>query len=59
FIAAGDSYNDIPMLHLAGMSIAMGNAPDAVKNEADYVAPTVENDGLAVAIDEFIIPNLA
>ena len=58
FAAAGDSYNDLPMLKIAGMSIAMGNAPDEVKREADYVAPTVEEDGLAVAIDEFIMPNL-
>jgi len=40
------------------MSIAMGNAPDEVKREADYVAPTVEEEGLAVAIDEYILPNL-
>jgi len=58
FAAAGDSYNDLPMLKIAGMSIAMGNAPDEVKREADYVAPTVEEEGLAVAIDEYILPNL-
>ena len=58
FAAAGDSYNDLPMLKLAGMSIAMGNAPEAVKREADHIAPTVEEDGLAVAIDEFILPSL-
>ncbi|MDP6452921.1 MAG: HAD-IIB family hydrolase [SAR202 cluster bacterium] len=58
FVAAGDSYNDLPMLKLAGMSISMGNAPDQVKQVADYVAPSVEEDGLAVAIDEFILPSL-
>lgn len=58
FAAAGDSYNDIPMLRIAGFGVAMGNAPDDVKQVADYVAPTVEEDGLAVAIDEFILPIL-
>jgi HAD superfamily hydrolase (TIGR01484 family) len=58
FAAAGDSYNDLPMLKLAGMSIAMGDAPEAVKRAADYVAPSVEEDGLAVAIDEFVLPSL-
>jgi HAD superfamily hydrolase (TIGR01484 family) len=58
FAAAGDSYNDLPMLEIAGMSIAMGNAPDEVKRAAEYIAPSVEEDGLAVAIDEYILPNL-
>ena len=39
-VAAGDSYNDVPMLRLCGLSIAMGDAPDEVKAVADYVAPS-------------------
>ena len=57
-VAAGDSYNDIPLLQQCGLGIAMGGAPDELKAIADYVAPTVEEDGLAVAIEEFILPRL-
>ena len=57
-VAAGDSYNDMPLLQLCGLSIAMGNAPEELKAIADYVAPTVEEDGLAVAIEQFILPKL-
>jgi len=54
----GDSYNDLPMLESCGFSIAMGDAPQEVKDAADFVAPSVQEDGLAVAIDEFVIPRL-
>ena len=57
-VAAGDSYNDMPLLQLCGLGIAMGNAPDELKAIADYVAPPVEEDGLAVAIEQFIMPRL-
>ena len=57
-VAAGDSYNDVPLLRLCGLSIAMGDAPDEVKALADYVAPSVEEDGLAVAIEEWVLPRL-
>ena len=54
-MAAGDSYNDIPLLRLCGLGVAMGNAPDELKAIADYVAPPVEEDGLAVAIEELAL----
>lgn len=54
-VAAGDSYNDLPMLEACGFGIAMGNAPDKVKAIADFVAPTVEEDGLATAIDRYVL----
>lgn len=57
-IAAGDSYNDLPLLEACGLRIAMGHAPDELKAIADYVAPTVDDDGLAVAIEEFVLPRL-
>ena len=57
-VAAGDSHNDIPLLETCGLRIAMGDAPDELKALADYVAPSVDDDGLAVAIDEFVIPRL-
>ena len=57
-IAAGDSYNDLPMLRAAGLRIAMADAPEELKAIADYTAPPVEEDGLAVAIEEFVLPRL-
>ncbi len=58
FIAAGDSFNDLPMLEVAGYRIAMASAPPEMKSLADYVAPPVEEDGLAIAIEEAILPKL-
>ena len=58
-IGAGDSHNDLPLLEACKLRIVMGNAPDELMAIADYVAPRVEDDGLAVAIDEFVIPLLA
>ena len=55
-IAAGDSYNDVPLLQECGLAIAMGDAPDELKAIAHYVAPSVDDDGLAVAIEEFVLP---
>ena len=52
-IAFGDGQNDIGMLQLAGIGVAMGNALDEVKAAADYVTDTVEADGLAHALQHF------
>ncbi len=57
-VAAGDSHNDLPMLEACGFGIAMGSAPEEVKAIADFVAPTVEEDGLVVAIDDYVLPQL-
>ena len=54
-VAIGDSFNDLPVFEIVGFSIAMGNAPDSLKDLADWVAPSVENDGVAVAIEKFIL----
>jgi len=54
-MALGDSYNDLDMLRFAGMGIAMGNAPAEVKREADYVTGTNNNDGVAEAIEKFVL----
>ena len=57
-IAAGDSHNDLALLQACGLRIAMGDAPEELKAIADYVAPSVDEDGLAVAIEEFVLPRL-
>lgn len=53
----GDNFNDVEMLEYAGLGIAMGNAPTAVQAVAQWVAPNVEQDGAAVAIEKFLLEN--
>jgi Cof subfamily protein (haloacid dehalogenase superfamily) len=53
--AIGDSEADVPMLEWAGVGVAMGNAPPVVKAAADWVAPTLEEDGAAIALERFCL----
>jgi len=53
-IAIGDNFNDVEMIEFAGLGIAMGNAPAAVKAAADHVTETNNEDGVSSAIDKFI-----
>jgi Cof subfamily protein (haloacid dehalogenase superfamily) len=48
-IGIGDSYNDLEMLQVCGVGIAMGNADDTVKSYADEVTTSVHADGVATA----------
>ena len=54
-VAIGDGDNDVEMLEWAGLGIAMGNATPGTRVAADWVAPPVEEDGLAVALHRFVI----
>ncbi|MDH6306942.1 Cof subfamily protein (haloacid dehalogenase superfamily) [Parabacteroides sp. PF5-5] len=54
-MAFGDGGNDIQMLRHAGTGIAMGNAEDAVKQAADYVTASVDDDGIYKALKYFKI----
>lgn len=54
-MAIGDAENDIEMLQLAGVSVAMGNAEDRVKAAAKYVTGTNNEDGVAEALHRFVI----
>ena len=54
-IAIGDADNDIEMLEWAGLGIAMGNAMPAARAAADWIAPTVDEDGVAVALRRFVL----
>lgn len=51
----GDNFNDYEMIRYAGIGVAMGDAPDGVKAIADWVAPSVEADGVVSAIEEFLL----
>lgn len=54
-MAVGDNFNDWEMLRYAGIGVAMGDAPAPVKQIADWVAPSVDADGVAAAISEFLL----
>lgn len=54
-IAVGDSLNDIPMIDEAGLGVAMGNAQEPVKQAADCVAPSNDQDGVAEVIRKFLL----
>jgi Cof subfamily protein (haloacid dehalogenase superfamily) len=54
-IAIGDSNNDLSMLQFAGLGVAMGNASEAIKAQADFVTDTNMNDGVAKVVEEFIL----
>lgn len=55
-MAIGDAENDIEMLKLAGLGVAMGNAHDSVKAIADEVTLSNDEDGVAVALERFVLP---
>lgn len=54
-ICCGDGFNDISMIQYAGLGVAMGNAQPAVKDAADYITGTNDEDGLVTVIDDFIL----
>lgn len=54
-IGVGDGHNDLSFLSLCGLKIAMGNAVSELKAIADYIAPSVEEDGVADVIEKFVL----
>lgn len=54
-IGIGDGNNDMPLFESVGYKVAMGNAVDKLKDAADYVTDTLDNDGFAKFIEEKII----
>ena len=54
-LAAGDSPNDLSMLELAGIPVAVANAEQIVKDAAAYIAPSNVEDGVADAISKFVL----
>jgi hypothetical protein len=54
-MAIGDSYNDLEMIEWAGLGVAMGNAFEPVKEAADFVTTSNEEEGVAEALRRFVL----
>ena len=54
-MAIGDSENDLSMIEAAGIGVAMGNAQEVVKKHADFITGTNAKDGVAAAIQRFVV----
>ena len=53
--ACGDGFNDRTMIRYAGLGVAMGNAQEPVKQAANYIAPTNDEDGVAHTVYKFML----
>lgn len=51
----GDGENDVTMIRMAGIGVAMGNALESLKEDADYVTCTNDEDGVAAAIEKLVL----
>lgn len=49
----GDASNDIALMETVDVGIAMGNAPDFLKEKADYVTDSIDHDGVVTALEHF------
>ena len=54
-MAIGDNENDLSMIEYAGLGVAMGNAVDSVKSIANKITKTNDEDGVAYAINEWVL----
>jgi len=54
-IAVGDGANDISMIKFSGVGVAMGNANDEVKQHADFITLSNNEDGVAYVIEKFVL----
>lgn len=52
-VACGDGYNDVSMIAYAGVGVAMANAQPPVKEAADFITRSNDEDGVAYAIEKF------
>lgn len=53
-LTIGDQNNDIDLIEYGGIGVAMGNGTTELKNCADYITDSVENDGFVKAIEKFV-----
>ena len=56
-IAIGDGFNDVSMVQFAGLGVAMGNAQEIVRKNANYITLSNEEDGVAHVIEKFVFTN--
>lgn len=54
-LAVGDNGNDLEMVQWAGVGVAMGNGAASVKAHADWIAPSVDEDGVAAVFERFVL----
>jgi len=54
-MAIGDGTNDLPLLKVAGLAVAMGNASDELKALADHITLDVDHSGVAAAVERFLL----
>ena len=54
-IACGDGYNDLTMIQYAGLGVAMENAVLPVKNGADYITSSNDEDGVGLVVEKFML----
>ncbi|MGR6837062.1 Cof-type HAD-IIB family hydrolase [Syntrophomonas erecta] len=54
-LAIGDSYNDLAMIEWAGIGVAMGNARKVVKDAADFVTSSNEEEGVTECLHRFVL----
>lgn len=57
-VAAGDNTLDAEMIQWAGLGVAVDNAKDSIKELADIVVPSCDDDGMAYLIDNYILPSI-
>ena len=53
-ICCGDGYNDLTMIEYAGLGVAMENAQPLVKESADFITKSNDEDGVLHVINEFM-----
>lgn len=53
-VGIGDSYNDYPLLSACGYKVAMENAPEELKKIADFIAPSYQDNGVALIINKLL-----
>ena len=53
-ICCGDGYNDVTMIEYAGLGVAMQNAQPLVREKADYITKSNDEDGVLYVIEKFM-----